>query len=171
MGQKHSKSKSSANIQSTSKDSIDHRQILQDLDVNTVLKVPFSQEIMLARIIDVYDADTVTVVFLCGNVPIRMKIRVKGIDAPEIRTKQDFEKQAALKAKQHVSDLLLNKIKYIKLDSHDKYGGRMVGDVYLNDKSECLSAYLLQRGYVKAYDGGKKSVWTKAECQKIINGK
>jgi len=169
MGQKLSKNKPINNNQFDS--NVDAKQILTNLDINTVPKVPFTQDYMLAKIIEVYDADTVTVVFLCDNTPIRMKIRVKGIDAPEIRTKQDFEKQAALKAKQYVSDMLLNQIKYIKFDSHDKYGGRMIGDVFVSEKSDCLSQHLILKGYVKPYDGGKKNAWTKAECQQIINAK
>ena len=175
MGQKSSKHKPDdspgESKQSPRKvDHLDEHSILKSLDVKSVAKVPYTEDFMLARIIEVYDGDTVTIVFLHNHSPhhpIRMKIRIKSIDAPEKRTKCQYEKDAALHVTKYATKLMLDKILYIRLESWDKYGGRMIGDVYLKDKTKPISQHLLDKGMVKAYDGGKKTEWTAAECDKI----
>lgn len=143
---------------------------LKNLDINTVAKIPFTEEFMLAKVTEVYDGDTVTVVFFYGTMPVRMKIRVNGIDAPEKRGSPEYEKDAALHVQKEVARLTDQKILYIKLDKNDKYGGRMLGEVYLDqEKKNKLSEHLLKRGYVKPYEGKKKEPWTKEECITILS--
>lgn len=110
-----------------------------------------------------YDADTVTfdipnVHPLIGN---RVSIRVNGVDAPEIRTKNKCEKIKGRKAKKIVRNLLKN-AKRIDLEnvSRGKYF-RVVADVKIDGQS--LSYYLLKNGLAHTYDGGtkKKVDWCK----------
>lgn len=103
-----------------------------------------------------YDADTVT--FNIPNVhPMigqNINVRVKGVDTPEMRTKNSCEKKKAILAKQKVQELLIqaSKIDLINV-SRGKYF-RVVADVIIDGNS--LSDYLLKNGYAYAYDGGTK---------------
>ena len=45
----------------------------------------------------------------------------------------------------------------IELNSHDKYGGRVLGDVIVNGQR--LSAMLIANGHARPYFGEKKSSW------------
>jgi endonuclease YncB( thermonuclease family) len=58
-----------------------------------------------------------------------------------------FTKEAVAKAK----------VVQVKLDSWDKYGGRVLGDVIVDGKP--LSQLLIQNGHARAYFGEKKSDW------------
>ncbi|MFK7827871.1 MAG: thermonuclease family protein [Oligoflexales bacterium] len=103
-----------------------------------------------------YDADTITVNIpgvhpLIGN---KVSIRVAGIDSPEIRTKNQCEKQLAYEARDFVKQQLL---KAQRIDLHNLARGkyfRIVADVLIDDVS--LSQTLLEHGYAFPYDGGKK---------------
>ncbi len=103
-----------------------------------------------------YDADTIT--FKIENVhPLigeKINIRVKGVDTPEIRTKNSCEKSKARNAKKLVENLLKNANK-IDLENIErgKYF-RIVADVMIDGKS--LTDYLLKNGLAYAYDGGTK---------------
>ena len=103
-----------------------------------------------------YDADTIT--FKIPNVhPLlgdNINIRVNGIDAPEIRTKDNCEKEKAKSAK-NIVGILLKNAKRIKLKNikRGKYF-RVVADVIISDKS--LADYLLKNGLAYSYHGGRK---------------
>ena len=105
------------------------------------------------KYIKTYDADTITVDIpnvhsLIGN---KINIRVMGIDAPELDSKNYCEEQKAIKAKQSVEDLL-KKAKRIDLEevARDKYF-RIVSNVKIDGES--LSDYLLKEKLVRKYDG------------------
>ena len=104
-----------------------------------------------------YDADTITF-NIKGTHPIigeKISIRVLGVDAPEIRTKNTCEKKLAVKAKLFVKDLL-EKASTINLTniSRGKYF-RIVAGVEIDGIN--LSKLLIEKGYAYPYDGGKKS--------------
>lgn len=103
-----------------------------------------------------YDADTVT--FNIPNIhPLigeMVNIRVRGVDTPEIKTKNQCEKEKARHAKKLVENLFKN-AKRIDLQNIErgKYF-RIVADVILDGKS--LSHYLLKNGLAVSYNGGTK---------------
>lgn len=103
-----------------------------------------------------YDADTIT--FNIGGLhPIigkNISIRVKGVDAPEIRSKNHCEKNKALTAKRAVASFLE---KAERVDLRDIERGkyfRIVADVIVDDRS--LADYLLKNRLAYKYDGGTK---------------
>lgn len=144
---------------------------LKNIDPNNVDIIPHKNKIIPARIVDVYDGDTVTVIILINGsskAPFRIKIRILDIDTPEIRTKNIMEKEAAILVRDYVSDIILNKIVALKIIKWDKYGGRMDGHINLNNV--CLSKLLLDKGYAKPYDGqGPKPKWADSDFNKIIS--
>lgn len=143
---------------------------LNTVDHNTVPKVPYTDQLYECRIVDVYDGDTITVIISpkAGDF-IKLSIRIIGIDTPEIRTKNADEKQAAILIRDNIRSFLMNKICWLDIECYDKYGGRMVGDIYIDSTSK-LSTYNLEKGFAKPFTGKtKKIVWTTPELQTIIN--
>lgn len=139
---------------------------LMDLDLFTVPDVLIDDKIIRARVVDVYDGDTITVVFFIGKNPIKIKIRLLGIDTPELRSKSKNEKTAAIKSRDYLKSLVLNKIVNLEITDWDKYGGRVLGNIYMND-STCINTIMIDMGYGKSYTGAKKSKWTRSELKNI----
>ncbi len=95
------------------------------------------------RVVGVADGDTVTVLD-AGKV--QHKIRLAGIDAPEM--KQDFGQRS----KQSLSNLVFSKTVTVETDKKDRYG-REIGKVLVNGMDANLEQ--VQRGFAwhyKAYE-------------------
>lgn len=94
--------------------------------------VPFKPPINSGYVIKVYDGDTITV---ASKLPYskspmyRWSVRIRGIDTPELRTKNSEEKTIAKIAQRSLSDMILNKTVDLKNIDTGKYG-RVLADVY-----------------------------------------
>ncbi len=118
--------------------------------------IPFVVPVKEGKVIKVYDGDTITVQFKLPfkSSPLyKISVRLNGIDCPELKTKNEVEKQCSQIAKQKVSDLLMGKVVQFKNVKMEKYG-RLLADVYYNDKS--VNQWLLDNHLAIAYDGGTK---------------
>lgn len=100
----------------------------------------------VSDIISVYDGDTAIVVLDLGfNITTIQKIRVIGINTPELRGADTTEKAAAKYAK----DLTYKFLKHSKTliyssnNLRGKYG-RSLGDFYCGEKNQWLSDHLLE---------------------------
>lgn len=84
-----------------------------------------------------------------------IKLRIIGVDSPEIHGKCTLERQKAQDAKKFIQQKL-NEGKDIRLKmvQWDKYGGRVDGDVVID--GTLLSEELISQGHAIKYDGGKK---------------
>jgi len=143
--------------------------MLRSLYSSCVSDVPNENVDTLGKITKVYDGDTCTCIFLHDNqVPMKINIRLCEIDAPEIKSDYELERTAALLVKNIVSNLILDKIVKIKISKWDKYGGRVIGDIYLPNSDMTISHYLLDKKLVKEYYGKKKELWTDSELNNII---
>jgi endonuclease YncB( thermonuclease family) len=149
--------------------------MLRACNLNEVYDVPYKDLVTLARLVKVIDGDTIKVLILLGTQPLSLKVRLVGIDAPEVTLKGRttlLEKTAGLVVKQYVFNLLKGSEVYIKLTKLDKYGGRYVGHVYKTQacvqNNNCISTQLLSLKYAKAYDGGKKITWETKDLEYII---
>ena len=123
-----------------------------------------------AKCVHAYDGDTINVVFKMPNSNDCYKwvIRINGIDTPEIKTKNTYEKQIALKARNFLRELILDKIIVIECLDFDKYG-RLLGNIYIEENEMSLSNIMIEKGYAKAYDGGTKSKWNDSESNENGN--
>lgn len=120
--------------------------------------VEFTFPVKSGQVIKVYDADTITIAAMLPypESPLyRLHVRLNGIDTPEMKGKDvsNEEKQAAVLARDFVSDLVLHKIVRLENVSSDKYG-RVLADVYIGDVH--LNKLLVQERYAVEYDGGTK---------------
>jgi endonuclease YncB( thermonuclease family) len=86
------------------------------------------------KIVDVYDADTVTIILPFNNGFYRVKCRLMGIDSAEKRTKNLDEKKVALEATEWLSTMIKDKIIWVKCGKWGKYGGRMIGTLYMTEE-------------------------------------
>lgn len=143
----------------------DVRTKLENLDPNTVSKIPLHNELTDARIVEVYDGDTVKVIVLFGDRPFFISIRILGIDAPEIKKSKDKliqEHEAGVRVRDYLKSLLENKVTKVKFQDWDKYGGRILADIFTSD-GRSVSEVLIAEGWVRSYNGEKKKEWTLAE--------
>src|SRR3954470_16816210 len=83
-------------------------------------------------------------------------VRLRNIDAPELRSKKPGEMDAAVRAKNILSDLILDKIIELKDVGKDKYG-RLLCNASIQGLD--ISKYLLDMHCGYLYHGGKKREW------------
>lgn len=141
---------------------------LSAVDPDTVPKIPYKDERIPCRVIDVYDGDTCTILLMLGKkVPFRIQLRSLGIDTPEKARASDHEKEAGKAVADYVRGLILDKILDVQLTKWDKYGGRLDGVLWIDD-TETLTEHLLSHGMGKSYYGDKKGDWTSKELDNVI---
>lgn len=89
----------------------------------------------------------------------KIKIRVLGIDTPEKnpRAKCDYENRLAQGAHRFAVVKLNKKTVTIKNIKQDKYGTRIVADVYIDGKS--FADTMIKQGFAVKYDGRTKKSW------------
>jgi len=118
--------------------------------------IPFIPPITGGIVIKVYDGDTITIV---SKLPYdasplyKFSVRINGIDCPEIKGKDADEKQCAKIAKQHVSDLILNKRVELQNVGTEKYG-RVLADVFIDGRN--VGEILVNERLALVYNGGTK---------------
>jgi micrococcal nuclease len=112
-------------------------------------------EQLQCKIIDVYDGDTITIIFPFSDGYYKDKCRLYGIDTPEVRTKNAEEKAAGIKARDWLKEKILNKTMLIEFKGKDKYG-RLMGVIYENINSTSINMQLVANGMAYEYEGGKK---------------
>lgn len=120
-----------------------------------------------AYVTDVYDGDTITIVAKHNRLT-EFKVRLYGIDTPELRTGDDESKQKGIKARNYLRSLILNKRIGIRVLNNKKYNGKMVRPKYNRliaiiyprsccfNHAESYNDLLINKGYATAYFGGTK---------------
>ncbi len=124
------------------------------------------------RIANVLDGDTLVVDVDLGFGIWRssLTVRLNGIDAPEVHSRDKVEKEAGLAVKEVVKKVLAGN-RVVGLESHelDKYG-RILGDVILENAEGRfnLAQVLLARGLVRKYGGEAKQKWERTVLASIL---
>jgi endonuclease YncB( thermonuclease family) len=130
-----------------------------------------------ARVCDVYDGDTITIVIEFNGIFLKFKTRLMGIDTCEIKSKNGENKSLALKARNRLIEMLTQKtlpaeasnkksiaqlfeeevyLVWVHCYDFDKYG-RLLADCYecqSNDIS--LSDMLIKENLAYGYNGETK---------------
>ena len=121
-----------------------------------------------AKLVRVVDGDTVDALIDVGfDIWFKKRIRFKGVDTWESRTRNLEEKALGLKAKARTKELLekvSSKSGYFRLKSYGlgKYG-RVLGELFIMDadgKQWNINKTLIAEGHAYVYDGGTKKVFT-----------
>lgn len=117
-------------------------------------------EYKVSRLYKVVDGDTIDVDIDLGfDIAIHKLVRLAGIDTPESRTKDAYEKKLGLEAKEWLKIKLKNgetlRIKTEKPDSTEKYG-RILGWLYIDNDATSINETMIQQGYAWSYLGEKK---------------
>ncbi len=156
--------------------------------------VPFftlEGQTMSAKIVDVYDADSLRAVVEREGELQKFSIRLTGIDTPEKRSRNPLERRAAKAAHARLLGLLgvggkrrkevrkscaeSRRLVELSCGSFDKYG-RLLVKLYISDalagggtgvRRLCANEELVRMGVAKHYDGGTKEAWRDDELRTI----
>ena len=129
-----------------------------------------------AKLERVIDGDTVDALIDLGfDTWVKKRIRYKGIDTWESRTKDLDEKKLGLAAKDRNKELLesvSSKPGYFRLRSHGvgKYG-RVLGELFIKDNEGIeynINQTLIDEGHAYEYEGGKKKMFVNKETKKNV---
>lgn len=130
----------------------------------------------LAKVLDVYDGDTITITVKVDDQYYRMNCRLNGLDTPELKSHDEMEKIAGKMARKHLINMITkgnisleitrdeirkicadsNSILLIKCFDFDKYGRLLVE---IHDSTGCLNDKMIDDGFAGRYDGGTKGEW------------
>ena len=133
---------------------------------NATNEIPFyslNKKTFLAKVVDVYDGDTCTIVIKNKKKLQKYKVRMLGYDSPEMKPRKNIKNRDEIinKAKE-AKNALINKINneliYIDCGSWDKYG-RLLGTLYTiknNKKSLNINQWMIDNDYGYVYNGGTK---------------
>ena len=126
-----------------------------------------SGKIYKCTIVDIYDGDTITVIFKFSGKYYKWKVRMLGYDSPEIRiSKKDQlreeKKKLGIDAREYLREIiqknstccLHKKYYYIKCGKFDKYG-RLLGEIYKYKKDikrdNSINSMMLQSKHAVEY--------------------
>lgn len=112
---------------------------------------------VLADVVRVHDGDTIVVdAYPWPGMTLRIRVRVRGIDSPEIRGACEAETRAAGRARERVAELVSNGVRLENI-TLGKYAGRVIADAVTS--AGTLGAILISEGLARPYDGGRRSGW------------
>ena len=136
-----------------------------------------------AKVVDVYDGDTCSIVIRLNNKWSKFKLRALGYDTPEMKPPKDTENREELidlaiksrnyyisritncqidlnkhYSKKELKELLKSNTKLVNVKSHgwDKYG-RFLGEIFVNKTS--INKEMVDKNYGYSYDGGTKQTF------------
>ena len=92
---------------------------------------------------------------------VKKRIRFKGVDTWESRTRNKEEKVKGLAAKAYTKDLLENSDEgkfVLKSYGVGKYG-RVLAELFVKGHEQSLNQLLIENGHAYKYEGGKKKVF------------
>jgi len=120
------------------------------------------------KVVKVYDGDTVHLLMRVLGTLYRWKCRIMHVDTPELRSKNVIEKEHAMRARDALSELILNKTVRVKCFQFDMYG-RVLVELALpsNDTKDdadnntmiVIHEWLLEKGHARRYEGKKREKW------------
>ena len=132
----------------------------------------FAGQRFLAKIVDYYDGDTVTVAFEFNGRPVQYKARLVGYDSPEMKPLKTnpnrlAEKAAAVAARAALIGKVQGELVYIECGEFDKYG-RVLVTAFLRagaENGENVNEWMIAQEHGVPYGGGKKAAFAGAAQQ------
>jgi endonuclease YncB( thermonuclease family) len=112
-----------------------------------------------AQVLRVIDGDTfVARVRVWPGMDVTTRVRLRGIDAPEMHARCDDERARAIAARNALVQILDEGAVGIAQVGQDKYGGRVDAAVF-TAVTPSVSAEMLARGLARRYGGGRRRGW------------
>lgn len=111
-----------------------------------------------AKVVKVYDGDTVHVVFQMFDKYYKWNCRILHVDTPELRTKDLEEKKRGYECREKLSALILDKIVLLNCSKFDKYG-RLLVEITVPETGVKIHEYLISEGLANKYEGKTKEKW------------
>jgi endonuclease YncB( thermonuclease family) len=112
-----------------------------------------------ADLLRVLDGDTFEArVQIWPGLAVTTRVRLRGIDAPELHAQCPQERSKAEAARTALGNILADgQIRVLHIGP-DKYNGRIVADA-ATARTPDVSAALLRSGLARPYDGGRRANW------------
>lgn len=111
-----------------------------------------------AKVLDVLDGDTfLAEARVWPGQFIRVNVRLRGVDAPEMKARCTAEQIRAEKARAALSDLLGPEVLISNIGGA-KYYGRVLADVRTRGGVE-VAGELVATGLARPYQGGRRQSW------------
>lgn len=161
-----SNSSSSSSI-SSNKNLDTYMDLFTELDKATIENTkPIKYDFKYAKVLSVYDGDTITIAAMHNNTLTQFRVRIFGIDAPEIRGGTEETKHNAQESKKYLDNMICGKIVELNiLDKDDERiqrmdpFGRLLAEVWLmqDGHKKSIAEEMLKRGLAEPYFGGIKS--------------
>lgn len=112
-----------------------------------------------ADLLRVIDGDTFEArVRIWPGMDVTTKIRLRGIDAPELHARCEDERVKAIAAREALLRILNQGTIGISGVAQDKYGGRVDADVS-TARTPDVAAAMLDGGLARSYFGGRRAGW------------
>lgn len=92
------------------------------------------------------------------GIEIATKVRLRGIDTPEMKAQCNAERVKAEAARAALVRMLDDGAITLSRVGVDKYGGRVLADVATRAHAD-VGAMLVRDGHARPYDGGKRAGW------------
>jgi len=123
---------------------------------------------VIDHVIRVKDGDTVDLMLDLGFDTYRKQtVRFQGVDTPEIST--EAGKAVAVWLTAYLQREALKHPLYLDSRDYDKFGGRVLGDIYLGSPTgTSVVLTLLHHSLGRAYKGTKRQPWTPAELDAVL---
>ena len=128
-------------------------------------------EYKIKEVLKVVDGDTIDVLIDLGfGLTKKERVRVAGIDTPESRTRNLYEKYLGKEAAAYLEEQLLEDDITIKTEKDGKYG-RMLGWLYRKGETISIQERMINKGYGWSYDGGtKEKTFAELREKRIADG-
>lgn len=115
-----------------------------------------------AALVKVVDGDTVKVdAHIWPGQMLRVSVRLRGVDTPELKGKCAEEREAAIAAREALAAFLGQGRIALADISGDKYYGRVIADLAMDDGRRASEA-LIAAGLARPYAGKKRTSWCAA---------
>jgi endonuclease YncB( thermonuclease family) len=109
-----------------------------------------------AKVVHVYDGDTVHLVFEYLGHLFKWHVRIAHVDTPELRTKNLEEKKLGYETRDKLTEFIDGKVVDVLCLDFDKYG-RVLAEITYN--SIRVDQWLIEKGLAKSYEGKTKEAW------------
>jgi len=112
-----------------------------------------------AEVLRIIDGDTFEArVRVWPGLDVDTKVRLRGIDAAELHARSGDERLKAEAARTALETILSEGSVTISQVGIDKYGGRVDATIATRNTAD-VSAAMLNGGWARSYDGGKRGSW------------